>query len=90
MENIALLVTLEGSKNKVTTDWRSLAATLQQRGVGDCALQHLHTELRAGLIVSTRGLTLCIKRQPQPQQDVDWSLLKQTRLNTESTQVAGY
>ncbi|MCH1924364.1 hypothetical protein L9G74_07445 [Shewanella sp. C32] len=63
MENISLLVSLEGTQHQVTTDWRSLAATLEKRGVDVLALNKLHTELRAGLIVTTRGLTLAMKSE---------------------------
>ena len=90
MENIALLVNLEGTKKRVTTDWRSLAATLQQRGVGECALQQLHIELRAGLIVSTRGLTLCMKAQPKPRYELDWGAINQSKLVSEQSQMAHF
>ncbi|MCL1074262.1 hypothetical protein [Shewanella dokdonensis] len=90
MENIALLVNLEGTKKRVTTDWRSLAATLQQRGVGECALQQLHTELRAGLIVSTRGLTLCMKAQPKPRCELGWGAINPSQMAVEQPQLANF
>ncbi|WP_412501694.1 hypothetical protein [Shewanella chilikensis] len=58
MENIVLQVNIEGMQDKVRTDWNSLADELKTRGMDDVALNQLHTELRAGLRVSTRGLTL--------------------------------
>ena len=58
MENIALQVNIEGMQDKVRTDWNCLADELKTRGMDDVALYQLHTELRAGLRVSTRGLTL--------------------------------
>ena len=63
MENISLLVSLEGTQHQVTTDWRSLAATLEKRGVDALSLSELHTQLRAGLMVTTRGLTLAMKQE---------------------------
>lgn len=58
MENIVLQVNIEGMQDKVRTDWNSLADNLKKRGMDEVALNQLHTELRAGLRVSTRGLTL--------------------------------
>ncbi|QUN06571.1 hypothetical protein KDN34_03695 [Shewanella yunxiaonensis] len=89
MENIALLVSLEGTSKRVTTDWRSLAATLKQRGLGDCALQQLHIELLAGLIVSTRGLTLCKKLSLPIPDDMDWHLLGTSHAAAEQATMAG-
>ncbi|MBO2606642.1 hypothetical protein [Shewanella algae] len=58
MENIVLQVNIEGMQDKVRTDWNSLADNLKKRGMDEVALNQLHTELCAGLRVSTRGLTL--------------------------------
>ncbi|WP_052074423.1 hypothetical protein [Shewanella mangrovi] len=63
MDNISLLVSLEGTQHQVTTDWRSLSATLTKRGLDELQLSQLHTELRAGLIITTRGLTLAMKSE---------------------------
>lgn len=63
MENISLLVSLEGTQHQVTTDWRSLATTLEKRGVDGLSLSELHTQLRAGLMITTRGLTLAMKQE---------------------------
>ncbi|QSX32905.1 hypothetical protein JYB87_14315 [Shewanella avicenniae] len=65
MENISLLVSLEGTQHQVTTDWRSLSATLIKRGIDEMQLAQFHTELRAGLIITTRGLTLAMKPEKQ-------------------------
>ncbi|MBT1444314.1 hypothetical protein KJI95_07215 [Shewanella sp. JM162201] len=58
MENIALLVNLEGMSEKVTTDWNAVAATLLKRQVSQDALEDIYADLCAGLKVTTRGLTL--------------------------------
>ncbi|ABL98868.1 hypothetical protein SHAM105786_07010 [Shewanella amazonensis] len=58
MQNIALLVNLEGMSEKVTTDWNAVSATLKKRQVTQEALVDIYAQLCAGLKVSTRGLTL--------------------------------
>lgn len=58
MQNIALLVNLEGMSEKVTTDWNAVSATLKNRQVTQEALVDIYAQLCAGLKVSTRGLTL--------------------------------
>lgn len=58
MENIALKVNIEGKEEKVATDWFAIMATLKNRGVDYAGLQVIHAELMAGLLVTTRQLTL--------------------------------
>lgn len=58
MQNIALLVNLEGMSEKVTTDWNAVSATLKKCQVTQEALVDIYAQLCAGLKVSTRGLTL--------------------------------
>ncbi|MBO6227989.1 hypothetical protein ACQKCO_06035 [Shewanella baltica] len=58
MENIALRVNIEGKEEKVATDWDAIMATLKKRGVDYDSLQRIHAELNAGLLVTTRCLTL--------------------------------
>jgi hypothetical protein len=58
MENIALRVNIEGKEEKVATDWYAIMATLKNRGVDYDSLQRIHAELNAGLLVTTRRLTL--------------------------------
>ncbi|MCH1929518.1 hypothetical protein [Shewanella acanthi] len=58
MENMALRVNIEGRLETVSTDWFAVMATLKKRGVDMDSLQRIHSELNAGLKVTTRRLTL--------------------------------
>jgi hypothetical protein len=58
VQNISLIAALEGTQHKVTTDWFAIMATLEKREMNQDELQSVYDELCAGLIVTTRGLTL--------------------------------
>ena len=58
MENITLRANIEGKEEKVATDWYAIMATLKKRGVDYDSLRRIHAELNAGLLVTTRRLTL--------------------------------
>lgn len=58
MENITLRANIEGKEEKVATDWYAIMATLKKRGVDYDSLQRIYAELNAGLLVTTRRLTL--------------------------------
>ncbi|GIU07978.1 hypothetical protein [Shewanella glacialipiscicola] len=58
MKNMTLRVNIEGKEEKVATDWYAIMATLKDRGVDYGSLQRIYAELNAGLLVTTRSLTL--------------------------------
>ncbi len=58
MKNIMLRVSIEGMPEKVLTDWNATCAILKQRHYSPSDLEQLHAELDAGLLVTTRGLTI--------------------------------
>nr|WP_245335364.1 hypothetical protein [Shewanella sp. WXL01] len=49
---------MEGTQHEVTTDWFAIKAMLEKREVPASDIQNVYNELCAGLIVTTRGLTL--------------------------------
>ncbi|MGI2257952.1 hypothetical protein [Shewanella sp. GXUN23E] len=71
MENIRLRVKVEGCSHSVDTDWLTISRTLTLRAVSSSELVGLHTQLCAGVRVTTRGLTLgrinpgsCLPQEP--------------------------
>ncbi|WOT05782.1 hypothetical protein [Shewanella youngdeokensis] len=58
MENISLRVNIEGQDNQVDTDWFAIMTKLKLRGVDKEQLEVLYFQLRAGIRVTTRGLSL--------------------------------
>ncbi|AZG74549.1 hypothetical protein [Shewanella livingstonensis] len=58
MHNIALIAALEGTQHQVTTDWFAIMAMLKTRNMSDDAIKIVYNDLRAGLRVTTRGVTL--------------------------------
>ncbi|MGL5048292.1 MAG: hypothetical protein ACRC6S_12225 [Shewanella sp.] len=58
MENMSLRVNIEGKEEKVATDRYAIMAILKKCGVDYNSLQRIHAELNAGLLVTTRCLTL--------------------------------
>lgn len=69
MNNIPIRVMVEGKKQSTQSDWSALKAMLAQKHVDCQHLQTIYDELNAGLIVSTRGLTIekVLRSQPQYQ-----------------------
>ena len=58
MKNIPLQVNIEGQGSKVNTDWLAIMATLKNRGLSQLELASVYCEVNAGMLVTTRGLTL--------------------------------
>ncbi|WP_298770462.1 hypothetical protein [uncultured Shewanella sp.] len=58
MKNIPLQVNIEGQGTKVNTDWLAIMATLKKRGLSQLELESVYCEVNAGMLVTTRGLTL--------------------------------
>lgn len=58
MKNMTLQVNIEGTQDRVLTDWNAICVILKQRHCSVIVLCQLHAELSAGLLVTTRGLTL--------------------------------
>ncbi|MBR9729390.1 hypothetical protein ACFOD0_15130 [Shewanella intestini] len=58
MQNIALKAALEGTQHEVKTDWFAIKAMLETREMSGLDVQNVYNDLCAGLIVTTRGLTL--------------------------------
>lgn len=58
MKNIPLQVNIEGQGSKVNTDWLAIMATLKKRGLSQLELESVYCEVNAGMLVTTRGLTL--------------------------------
>lgn len=63
MENIKLSVRIEGNSAQVDSDWDSICRTLAFRGLDHGMLNDVYTQLTAGVMVSTRGLTLGLRQE---------------------------
>ncbi|WP_394131222.1 hypothetical protein [Shewanella maritima] len=58
MQNIALTAALEGTQHEAKTDWFAIKAMLESKDMSADDIRIVYNELCAGLIVTTRGLTL--------------------------------
>lgn len=63
MKNLVLHANIEGRQDKVLTDWNAISVILKQRHCSKLDLAQIHSELCAGLLVTTRGLTLARYQQ---------------------------
>lgn len=70
MQNIALTAALEGTQHEVTTDWFAIKAMLETREMTAEDIQNVYNELCAGLIVTTRGLTLSKRAETDNQTEI--------------------